>query len=230
MFGFTLLRIIHQIVNLRKHFPQKIIWIRKEDFKSAYRRVHVTAETAVRTAVRVRVNRIDMILISLRLVFGGASCPSEFCVISDIVTDTINDLLLCKNWDHKKIKSKFVDIIPKAKRLDEKIEFAQAKDITVNIPLEIHGKADSFIDDIITVAVDIGDNRARIEAAPCTVLHAIAHNANNNSKVPRNDIISDDKNEAEGEANEIKLVLGWSLDTRRLLVKLPYHKKVAWTN
>ena len=97
MFGHTMSRIIHQIVNLRKNFPQKRIWIRKEDFKSAYRRLHVNAETALKSAVRISIDGIDLILISLRLVFGGSSCPSKFCVLSDIVTDLTNNLLLCNS-------------------------------------------------------------------------------------------------------------------------------------
>ena len=37
MFGHALLRIVHHIVHLRNKYPNKIIWLRKEDFKSAYR-------------------------------------------------------------------------------------------------------------------------------------------------------------------------------------------------
>ena len=33
----------------------------------------------------------------------------------------------------------------------------------------------------------------------------------------------------EGPAEEIKIVLGWKIDTRRLLVSLPEHKFIAWT-
>ena len=36
IFGHTILRIIHQIVNLRIHFPLKRIWLCKEDYKLAY--------------------------------------------------------------------------------------------------------------------------------------------------------------------------------------------------
>ena len=36
MLGLTIRRIVHQIVNLRIHFPKRRIWNRKEDFKSAY--------------------------------------------------------------------------------------------------------------------------------------------------------------------------------------------------
>ena len=40
MFGFVLFGIIHYIVNLCRRLTFKIILIRKEDFKSTYRRSH----------------------------------------------------------------------------------------------------------------------------------------------------------------------------------------------
>lgn len=53
MFGHTLLRILHHMVYLRRKYPKKIIWLRKEDFKSAYRRMHLNAKSALKLAVRV---------------------------------------------------------------------------------------------------------------------------------------------------------------------------------
>ncbi len=41
--------------------------------------------------------------------------------------------------------------------------------------------------------------------------------------IKRKDIVSDDKMEAEGYAEEEKICLGWLLNTRSLLVKLPSH-------
>ena len=93
MFGHTFLKIIHKIVHLRQLFPNKIIWIRKEDVKSAYRRIHMQASTALHSGVQLDIDGIEYLLISLRLPFGGSPFPSEFCLLSDILTDTINDLM-----------------------------------------------------------------------------------------------------------------------------------------
>ena len=49
--------------------------------------------TANRSTVRVKLNGDYYILLPLRQPFGGAPCPSEFAVIADLITDTINDLL-----------------------------------------------------------------------------------------------------------------------------------------
>ena len=55
-------------------------------------------------------------------------------------------------------------------------------------------KADVFIDDIITVGVDKCDNLLRILAEPYNIMHAVAHNASLDTFVPRQNLISDDKN------------------------------------
>ena len=199
-------------------------------FKSAYRRVHLKAATAVQSAVRLKMKGKWYILISLRLPFGGSPCPPDFCIASDIITDTINDLLACENWNQRKVASKYVAKIPREKRLDRSIPFAKARELSVNIPADDSGKADCFVDDIISCAVDIGDNLEKLIAAPCTVIHAFAHKATSPSIIPRQNIISDDKNEAEGAAEEVKICLGWEMDTRRLLIRLPEHKFKAWSS
>ena len=90
-------------------------------------------------------------------------------------------------------------------------------------------KANIFLDDIITVAVNEGDNLQRILAGPCTIMHAVAHNASSDTFVPRQKLITDDKNEAEGAPEKVKITLVWELDTRSLIVGSPLHKFKAWT-
>ena len=126
MFGHTFLRVIHQIVHLRQKYPKKIVWIRKEDFKSAYRRIHLNARTAIKSAVRINIDNTSYILISLRLPFGGSPCPSDFSVVSDVITDAINDLMACKKWDPSIVCSEYVEKIPEKKMLSTVIPFAQA--------------------------------------------------------------------------------------------------------
>ena len=229
MFGHTFLRVIHHIVYLRQKYPNKIIWLRKEDFKSAYRRLHLGAKTAIKSAVRVKLKGKFYILISLRLPFGGAPCPSDFCLVSDIITDTINDLLASKTWDPKVIRSEYTKNIPDPKPEDPSIPFEKARSLSVPLMDEPDSKADVFVDDIISITVDSKDNLARLMAAPCTVIHAVAHSAEV-THIKRQDLISDEKNEAEGAPEEIKICLGWQINTRKLLVSLPSHKYHAWNS
>ena len=229
MFGHALLRIVHRIVHLRELFPEKTIWIRKEDAKSAYRRVHLNANTAFKTAVQLTIEDIAYILIALRLPFGGSPCPSEFCLISDIITDVINDLMADPSWDPKAIRSDYIHKIPPPSRLPSDIPFAPALPTSVPNLEGTRCSADVFIDDIITVGVDVNDNLERLKAGPCTVMHAIAQQNQEPSKIPRQDFIAEDKNDAEGAPEEVKIVLGWEVNSRELKIKLPKHKFIAWS-
>jgi len=105
MFSHVLLRITHYIVNLRRRYPYRRIWLRKKDFKSAFRRLHLNAILALRSATVVEIKKIQYIIISLRIPFGGSPCPSVFSALSDLITDLINDLLEDPNWDQNKIFS-----------------------------------------------------------------------------------------------------------------------------
>ena len=49
-----------------------------------------------------------------------------------------------------------------------------------------------------------------------------------NEPISRKDLISIDKLKAKGMMEEIKINLGWTFDTRRLLVALPDDKYSAW--
>ena len=46
VYGFTLRRMLHTIIALRKRYPNVAIFITKFDYKSAYRRLHLRARTA----------------------------------------------------------------------------------------------------------------------------------------------------------------------------------------
>ena len=60
-------------------------------------------------------------------------------------------------------------------------------------------------------------------------MHAIAHSSSNEIGLPRDDFIADDKNDAEGAAEEEKICLGLMLNTRSLTISLPSHKFKAWS-
>ena len=147
------------------------------------------------------------ILVSIRLPFCGSTSPSDFCLISDVITDTINDLLACEEWDPKKVKSQYTEKISDPKSMSMDVPFAQSRSISVSLVNEPDAKAGCFIDDIITATVDNVSNLERIEAVSCTVIHAIAHNAKGKTHVPRQDIISDEQNDAEGAPEEKKIWL-----------------------
>ena len=73
MFGYVLLRMIHYILNLRRRHKDRKIFLRKEDFKSAFRRLHLDAVSALRSATIVPFDSTPYLLLSLRMPFGGSS-------------------------------------------------------------------------------------------------------------------------------------------------------------
>jgi len=80
MFGKALQRSIHHIVILRQRHPDKRIWLRKEDFKSAYRRMHLRARTAKRTGVKIVIDGITYILIYIYFAVCSEGGPQLFAV------------------------------------------------------------------------------------------------------------------------------------------------------
>ena len=165
----------------------------------------MNVDIGIQAGVQLSINGQAYLLISLRLSFGGSLCSSKLCLLSDMTTDAINNLMLCKSWNPKFLQSNYVNMIPPDKSLPENIPFTQTKDMSVDLPDDEFCKSDVFIYNIITVGVDVDNNLKRIIAAPCTIMHAVAQKAENGMTcIPRQNIISDDKNKAEGAPEEIQ--------------------------
>ena len=75
---------------------------------------------------------------------------------------------VCKSWDKSRVHSPFLHKIPKGNSIKESIPFGKSRDLMVDNPIDVQGKCDSFIDNFITCAVDVGNNKDRIMAAPST--------------------------------------------------------------
>jgi hypothetical protein len=83
----ALLRIIHFILHLQRLFPRRRIFLQKMDFKSAYRRMHLSADMAAKCITVVR----DLAYLSLRLPFGGGRpCPSLWSDFLEGIIDLSN--------------------------------------------------------------------------------------------------------------------------------------------
>ncbi len=228
-YGFMFLRVIHYIVTCRLHFPTKRVLIRKDDFKSAYRRQHLSAKAAVQTITQILKDGVTFLLLALRLTFGGKPGPSEWCTISEPICDLANEILNCEEWDPSTLHSPHQHRIPTASTMDPSIPFAKARPMMVNVPLEPHGKCDQYIDDTATVGIDHDEeSRKRLEAAMMLATFIVAREVAEDEGVIRDDIMSFEKMQAEGGLEETIMLLGWILDTRRLLVSLPENKYIAW--
>jgi hypothetical protein len=102
--------------------------------------------------------------------------------------------------------------------------------MAVTIPPVITGRVDGFIDDLINVFLDTFENcRRQAHVVPLAMfVTSRPHAGETQEPILRRAILSMEKLATEGTPEEIQIVLGWLLDTRRLLVALPQDKFEAW--
>ena len=228
-FGHMSRRCIHYIIGCRQRHPSTTIWISKIDWKSAYRRQHFHSSTATKSLTQVVINGVLFLLMALRLTFGGKACPSEWGCISEPTADLATDILNCAEWDPKEIHSPLQSKMPQKKTLHPSIPFAQARETIVDIPAEDKGKCDVYLDDTTAIGPDIGNNASRLEACILLAFYIICRPLAPNEPIPRDDAVAEAKLLAEGGIEEVKTLLGWVFDSRRLLISLPDDKCHSWT-
>ena len=100
----------------------------------------------------------------------------------------------------------------------------------VDIPIDPRGTADDYIDDIVSLTVEVEgtDNLVRCDRAPLLGTDTLARPRDLNEPIPRETMEAINKLTAEALLQETKTILGWEIDFRRLLIKLPDNKLVAW--
>ena len=228
MYGSCLIRVIHQIVTYRFRYPNHRILMQKVDFKSAYRRSHLNAKTALQTITQFV--KLNICFIALRLTFGGAPNPNYWSEISETVTDLTNALLQCKEWDPDVLHSPLQSKVPKTPESKDDHPFNKALPLIVNVAPSNMGQCDCYIDDLTTTVVDIGNNAKRAAAAVLLAIFILGRPLDPEDDLKRVDLVSLSKLQAEAALEEQKVLLGWKLDTRSLEISLPMDKFIAWTN
>jgi hypothetical protein len=224
MYSFVLLRSLHYICSLCYRYPDKKIFICKVDLDSAYRRCHLSSSTAQESLTVYG----GLLFMALRMTFGGSPCPSLWGYISDTLADSCNDLIHNIHWDHNTLLDPLSDLLDPPKALPDSLPFHQACPMSVKIPVNDLGKVDIYLDDTIGIALDTNDNALRVSRAIPLIIHSLARPLDTSDKIPRKDIISLKKFAAEGQMEETKLVLGWLLNTRSLIISLPADKHKNW--
>jgi hypothetical protein len=137
---------------------------------------------------------------------------------------------MCAEWDPATLKSPDQTVTPDPIRLGPVIMFAVALPMAVTIPPVITGRVDGFIDDLINVFLDTLENcRCQAHVVPLAMfVTSRPHAGDTQEPILRRAILSMEKLATEGTPEEIQIVLGWLIDTRRLLVALPQDKFEAW--
>jgi hypothetical protein len=156
LYGHMLSRCIHYIVQTRIENPNSPIVLQKVDFKSAYRRIHLNASTATQCMSQIKhPDHPHIVLLPLRLTFGGSACPSEWCIASELITDLSNRILNHRDWYPESVYPSLADKVPPTVLLADDIPFAQGRKllfVDATIKEEV-GRADVYVDDICTIGL-----------------------------------------------------------------------------
>jgi hypothetical protein len=224
MYSFALLRSVHYILSIRHRHPKVKIYICKFDIDAAYCRCSFSNKTAFESMTIFA----GLLLVALRMTFGGAPCPSMWGVISESITDIGNALLQNDMWLHDELYDPIFDQLDSPFDLHSSIPFHQTRELSVCIPPNDKGKVDIYIDDSIGIVPDIDEAPKRLVRAIPLAIRTMARPISVQDIIPRKDIISLKKLHEEGRLSEVKTVLGWVINTRSLLISLPEHKVKDW--
>ena len=156
-YGHALLRFVHLIHSIRRHFPHDRILCNKFDIEKAYRRLHTCAETASKCIAIWYLDKLDGVhyelseekigSLLLRLPFGASPAPPQFCVTSEIVFDLAGDLAQCNEWDPNQLASPYAAQLPEPERLPDDVPFGQAEEAAVQVDPSCNSGIEGYIDD-----------------------------------------------------------------------------------
>ena len=227
VYGWCLDRLIHQMVVLRRAHPNERILICKFDWGSAYRRINGDG-TLVASSITTDADG-EFANILLRLSFGGKPHPALFSTISEAACDLCNDLVDVQEWHPDKLKSPLQELMGPIRRLEDNIPLASGKELAVDVEPRPDGFHDVYLDDMVQLFLDRPETVDRASGIVPFVLHTMVRPKSDDEPIPRNDILGEDKMLAEGSPSEEMRVLGWLLDSRRLLIRLPTDKFLNWS-
>jgi hypothetical protein len=194
----------------------------KGDFKSAYRRIHPQAPTAVWACTCVD----GILLVALRMTFGGSPYPSLWSDVLEVVTDLANDLVRRSDWDPTPHHSPHQPLLESDRANYDDADgtlvgegFMCSHFFAPNYPMEdILPRFNCYLDDIF--GAFYGCNKAKRAAAIPMALHIVGrpNDTLNGESFPRDKLLSLSKFLAEAKPAQRKIVLGWMVDTRAFVV------------
>ena len=130
IYGYCLLRLLHNIHRLRLANPTVSILINKIDLDAAFRRLHVALRFALLCTTIV--NGIAYILFCLP--FGSSPAPCNFCSISEFVIDAAQLLAMDITWDPDVLHNPNRHKIPPPQSVhDASTTFEKAMPLTIDI-------------------------------------------------------------------------------------------------
>ena len=163
--------------------------------------------------------------------FEGKPCPFEWDVISKSICNLANEILHDDSWDPYDLTAPNQHLVPEWMLLDNSIPFAHGLELIVEILINPQGIHDIYNDDIVNLTINIPgtDHIARAKGAALLAMDATACPNHPEKPTPCESMDARDKLKAESGPVELKVILGWNFDFRRLIISLPENKFVAST-
>lgn len=100
--------------------------------------------------------------------------------------------------------------------------------MVVNPNIQSQGTGDIYINDGISITVDLPGNIYRSRGEIPLVIHSLKQPLADTEYIPLHHLVSKSKLTAEAALTELLVILCWKLDTRKLQIKFPEHKWIAW--
>ena len=151
--------------------------------------------------------------------------------MSEAATDIAVAISSCPTWDPTSLASRHAATAQEPPRLEPaEVPFAPARPLRVDVQALETGGAEVFVDDIFSVLPLLpGRKPDHMAQAVLLAIEVLCRTPSDADSLPRQDLLSLAKAIAEGTPAETLIILGWLLNTRTLLIQLPYDKFVAWT-
>jgi hypothetical protein len=135
MFSKCIKRIVNWAISARQKFHKSPILASKFNFKSAFQQCHLNAVAAAQICTQLV--EINILLMMLRLSFGGKPSPFEWDVISESIFNLANAILVHNNnWDPYNLIAPNHHFVPERMLLDDSIPFGQGSELIVDIPID----------------------------------------------------------------------------------------------
>jgi hypothetical protein len=231
-YGHALRRFCAVILAKRRRRPNVRLLMCKYDIKSAYRRMTAHPETSFSTIITTKGLMDDekaIALLSLRLAFGGAPAPAMFGNFSKLMCDLCNVISRCPLWEPLTTTTNYEHLLQAPKYEADDVPFGQPLPTLVEPPVDDHPQTEVYVDDFFNVFEALSQHHIDVgtKAIPL-MIDLLGRPPSSNDAVYRDWLLSLKKAMAEGRPQEVLIILGWLINSRRLTISLPYDKYVAW--
>ena len=145
-----------------------------------------------------------------------------------MVYDLSNEITLIGYWDPDILFSPIQPKVPTPVYIGPLILLAPARAMAVKVLTTSLGRGDCFLDDTIKLFLDhLSIIKKNVALVPL-VIHVLMRPLTKDEPVPRKKTPSLNKLKLKGTPSKQMIVLGWLIDTFRLLLRLPQDKFDLW--